>query len=67
MTYNRDQWVESFEGQLQLLRPHMTRRVITSISNMTWYRRGAKGEDPIKAAKAESADMDVRAKKESGR
>lgn len=63
MAYNRDQWVESFEGQLQILRPHMTRRLMTSISNMAWHRRGTKGEDPIKAAKAESADMDARAKK----
>jgi hypothetical protein len=26
--YNRDQWIESFEGQLLILRPHLGARVL---------------------------------------
>jgi hypothetical protein len=27
MTYNKDQWIDSFEGRLQILRPHLTEAV----------------------------------------
>jgi hypothetical protein len=63
MPYNKDQWIESFEGRLQILRPHLTGRVLGSISNTAWHSHGARGEDPIKAANAASADLDARAKK----
>ena len=63
MTYHKDQWIESFEGRLQILRLHLTGRVLGSISNAAWHSRGAKGEDPIKAANATSADMVARATK----
>jgi len=63
MTCNKDQWIESFEGRLQILRPHLTGHVLGSISNAAWHSRGAKGEDPIKTANATSADMDARATK----
>ena len=33
MPYNKDQWIESFEGRLQILRPHLTGRVLGSMSN----------------------------------
>ena len=63
MTYNKDQWIESFEGRLQILRPHLTGRILGSISNTAWHSRGTQGEDPIKAANAASAELDARAKK----
>ena len=63
MTYNKDQWIESFEGRLQILRPHLTGRVLASISNTTWHSRGTRGEDPIKTANAVSKELDARAEK----
>ena len=63
MTYNKDQWIESFEGRLQILRPHLTGRVLGAMSNAAWHSRGVRGEDPIKAANAASADLDARARK----
>jgi hypothetical protein len=62
----RTKWIESFEGRLQILRPHLTGRVLGTMSNAAWHSRGARGEDPIKAANAASADLDARAKKGKG-
>ncbi len=56
--YNRPQWIESFEGQLSILRPHLTLRLLDSMSLSAWHKHGTKGEDPIKAKKAWSADLD---------
>jgi hypothetical protein len=56
-TYNRAQWVESFEGQLSILRPHLSARLLTTHSNQAWHKHGAAGDDPIKAAKAWSASL----------
>lgn len=56
--YNRQQWMDSFEGQLSLLRPHLSTRVLGSMSLSAWHQHGVKGEDPIKAAKAWSASLD---------
>jgi hypothetical protein len=57
-TYNRQQWIDSFEGQLSVLRPHLSQRLLSTMSLSARHSRGAKGEDPIKAAKAWSADLD---------
>jgi hypothetical protein len=57
-TYNRQQWIESFEGQLSILRPHLTARLLDTLSLAAWHQFGTKGEDPIKAAKALSATLD---------
>jgi len=57
VTYNKDQWIESFEGRLQILRPHLTGRILGSMSNTAWHSRGTQGEDPIKAANAASAEL----------
>jgi hypothetical protein len=65
-SYNRDQWIESFEGQLAILRPHLSQRVLASISNTAWHARGSKGEEPIKAAQEESKAIDA-ARKAKGR
>lgn len=59
MAYNRDQWMQSFEGQLQILRPHVGDRLMATISNSAWHSRGVKGEDPIAAAKVESKALDM--------
>jgi hypothetical protein len=56
--YNRQQWVDSFEGQLSILRPHLTQRLLSTMSLAAWHSRGTKGEEPIKAAKAWSASLD---------
>ena len=58
-TYNRQQWIESFEGQLSILRPHLGPRVIDTVSNAAWSRLGVNGEDPIKAAKEWSEALDA--------
>jgi hypothetical protein len=54
---NRDQWVESFEGQLAILRPHLTPRILGTISLRVWHQHGTKGEDPIKTAKDWAASL----------
>lgn len=59
-TYRRDQWISSFEGQLSLLRPHLTGRVLEAISASAWHARGTKGLDPTQAAKDESSAIDQR-------
>jgi hypothetical protein len=58
-TYNRQQWIDSFEGQLSILRPHLTGRVLTSMRLAAWHKHGTRGDDPIKAAKAWSGDLDT--------
>lgn len=63
MAYNKAQWIETFEGQLSILRPHLTVRVLAALSLSAWHSRGAKGEDPVKAAKEESKALDTQAKK----
>jgi hypothetical protein len=30
--YKRDQWVQSFEGQLAILRPHLSQRLLPAMS-----------------------------------
>lgn len=67
MEYNKAQWIESFEGQISILRPHTTGSLLATLSLSAWHSRGTKGEDPIKAAKEESAALDERAKGESPR
>ena len=61
-SYNQRQWIESFEGQLSILRPHLTPRVLDTMSLSAWHQRGAKGEDPIKEAKDLSAALDKKSK-----
>jgi hypothetical protein len=56
--YNRLQWIESFEGQLAILRPHLSPRLLTTMSGQAWHKHGTKDEDPIKAAKAWSVALD---------
>jgi hypothetical protein len=51
VTYNKDQWIESFEGQLFFLRPHLTQRVLSSLGLTEWHQVGRGGADPIMAAK----------------
>ena len=58
LKYNRGQWRESFEGQLAMLRPHLTGRVLAAMSIAAWNEHGTKDFDPVKAAKAWSAALD---------
>ena len=55
---NRDQWIQSFKGQLSILRPHLTLRVLISMSNLAWQKHGTQDKDPIKAAKDWSKSLD---------
>jgi len=52
VAYNKEQWIASFEGQLSILRPHLTPRLLATMSLAAWHRHGRRDEDPIKAAKA---------------
>ena len=56
--FNRDQWIESFEGQLSILRPHLTQRPLSTMSLQAWHKHGRADEHPVKAAKAWSASLD---------
>ena len=58
MAYNKDQWISSFEDQMTILRPHLTSRLLATMSLAAWHSRGRQGEDPIKAAQAESQALD---------
>lgn len=57
MAYNKDQWISSFEDQLVILRPHLTPRVLGTMSLAAWNAHGRKDQDPIDAAKALSASL----------
>ena len=50
MAYQKDQWMTSFEGQLAILRPHLTQRVLTTMALQAWHRHGT--SDPIQAARS---------------
>ena len=58
MAYNKDQWIESFEGQLSILRPHLTQRMLTTMSLAAWQQFGRKDADPIGAAREWSKSLD---------
>ena len=63
MAYNKDQWISSFEGQLTILRPHLTTRVLATLALSAWHEHGRADEDPIKVARALSVVMDQQAKR----
>lgn len=63
MAYDKDQWRSSFEGQLAILRPHLSDRLLGALSLSAWHGRGSKQEDPVQAAKAVSKEMDDRIRK----
>lgn len=63
MLYNKEQWRTSFEGQLSILRPHLSDRMLANFSLSAWHSRGAKDEDPAKSAKAVSGQLDAHATK----
>ena len=58
MAYNKDQWIDSFEGQLAILRPHLTARILTTMSLSAWHEFGRSDEDPIKVARELSKLLD---------
>jgi hypothetical protein len=58
MAYNKDQWIESFEGQLSILRPHLTSRVLGTMSLSAWHQFGANDGDPIQVARELSKLLD---------
>ena len=55
MAYQKDQWMTSFEGQLAILRPHLTERVLTTMALQAWHRHGT--TDPIEAARHVVAEL----------
>lgn len=66
MAYNKDQWTSSFEDQLSILRPHLSPRVLASMSIAAWHKYGAAGEDPIEVAREWSAALDYARKRGPG-
>lgn len=58
VAYNKDQWISSFEDQLSILRPHLTPRVLTTMSLAAWHEFGRKDAEPIKAARDWSKSLD---------
>jgi hypothetical protein len=58
VAYSKHQWAASFEDQLSILRPHLTPRVLATMSLSAWHQHGRNNEDPIKAAQAWSKSLD---------
>jgi hypothetical protein len=58
VAYNKDQWTSSFEDQLAILRPHLTVRVLATMSLSAWHQHGKHDEDPIKSAREWSKSLD---------
>jgi hypothetical protein len=58
MAFNKDQWIESFEGQMAILRPHLTARVLATMSLSAWHSQGCKGQDPVNVAREASKALD---------
>jgi hypothetical protein len=56
--YNKDQWISSFEDEILRLRPHMSSRVMASITTMAWHQHGSKGKEPYEAAREWSSSLD---------
>lgn len=63
VTYNEQQWIDSFEGRLAILRPHLSERVLASMALAAWHRRGVRGEEPVAAAQVECEALDAAPKK----
>jgi len=61
MAYDKNQWIESFEGRLSILRPHLTARVLATMSLAAWHQFGAAEEDPVKVARELSKLLDQQA------
>ncbi len=61
MAYNKDQWIASFEGQLSILRPHLSARVLASMSLQAWHRFGRNDEEPVRVARELSKLLDQQA------
>ncbi len=59
MPYRKDQWISSFEDQLSILRPHLSGRILATMSLSAWHEFGTKDADPIKAAKDVSQRLDA--------
>lgn len=66
MAYNKDQWTSSFEGQLAILRPHLTERILATMSLAAWHKHGRNDEDPIEAARAWSKSLGMQAPPATG-
>ena len=58
MAYEKDQWIDSFEGRLSILRPHLTARVLATMSLAAWHQFGVADEDPVKVARELSRLLD---------
>jgi hypothetical protein len=58
VAYNKDQWISSFEDQLSILRPHLTQRVLGTMSLAAWSAHGRKDEEPIETARRVSKSID---------
>jgi hypothetical protein len=59
VAYNKDQWIASFEDQMTILRPHLTPRVLTTMSLAAWQKHGRNDADPIATAREHSQSLDA--------
>lgn len=57
MAYRKDRWTASFEGQLSVLRPHLTPRVRTTMRLAAWPQFGTREADPIRAVRDGSKSL----------
>jgi hypothetical protein len=58
VAYNKNQWISSFEDQMSLLRPHLTPRVLATMSLAAWHAHGTNDEEPIEAARQWSKSLE---------
>jgi hypothetical protein len=58
VAYNKDQWTSSFEDQLSIQRPHLTGRILSTMSLSAWHEHGTKDKDPISVAREWSKSLD---------
>ena len=59
MAYRKSQWIESFEGRLALLRPHLSARVLAAMSHQAWHWFGTQDHDPVTVARELSKLLDL--------
>jgi hypothetical protein len=58
--YNRGQWIESFTDQVAIHHLHLSLRLLYTMALSAWNKHGKQDEEPIKSAKAWSADLNRR-------
>jgi hypothetical protein len=58
VAYKKEQWIESFEGKLSFLRPHLTARILETMSLQAWHQFCGNSVDPVDVARELSKLLD---------